>query len=495
MAHLHSLSFRSLVLLGGLALTPAYGQPGSNPTFNPGDVGNGNGDGFYPYDAYASLIQPDGKIILSGEFQTYNGSGPSYFVRLNPDGSRDGTFLMGSGPDYVNSIAAAPTGDIIIGGVTMYDGVPIPNRVARIHADGTLDPTFQSAAGADRFVSFVAVQPDGKVLVAGGETIAPDTSVLWVGRLNPDGSLDNTFAIANAFDTADVNTIRGMALTSDGKVIVAGFFSAFNGVPQQGLLRLNADGTVDGGFTPDAALSGEIWCMALRSNDKVLLGGRSLLNDAGQNAMVQLNTDGSVDNTFDSGTGFALPSQPGVDPHLYSLLIDLDGKVAVGGRFDVFDGEPHEGLVRLNIDGSNDATFDTGLGCTGSIYTMSLDQDGSIVAAGNFQEYDGYGVGNIARIASDGGLDTGFNPGTGFMSRAMGSYEVGTAVTALAMQADSSFYAAGLFHGYNGVPRNRIARVLADGEVDPTFDPGKGIPEQRPWKLSTDHHHLAVDPG
>lgn len=458
----------------------ATAQPGSNdPTFNPGDIGNGHGDGFHPYDAYTVGVRTDGRMLIGGEFLTYNGSGPAYLVPLEANGARDAAFQLGTGPDgAVNSVEVLPDGRwMIAGGFQHYDGSPAAN-VARLLADGALDPDFMAAPGADVFVSRAAVRADGKVVLAGVRYLNPDTFICWVGRLNADGTPDATFTVA-AFDTTDGNIIRDLAIAPGGDILLGGHFNRYGGTARSNVLRLNEDGSLDTAFDPGTGFNGDVWKLALRPDGRLLVAGFfTTVQSATHRGLVQLLPDGTVDGTFAIGEGFTLPSQPFTDAQLFSLLLRPDGKVYVGGWYDALDGLPQRGLVRLNTDGSKDGAFDVGAGCPRYILTMAQLTGDRLLIAGTFEEYDRIGTGNIARLLPDGGFDTTFNPCTGFSifttGQLNGYSHFGTGVSGFSPLPDGGVIAHGLFGAYNGTPRARLARIGADGALAVGFDPGTG---------------------
>src|SRR5262249_3692758 len=158
-------------------------------------------------------LQPDGKILVAGNFFRYNGSATSGGVmRLNTDGTRDATFnAAGSGANgTVSAVAVQPDGKIVIAGLFIsYNGVA-SDYVMRLNADGTRDPSFNPiGTGADNWVHALAVQSDGKIVIGGdftgynGDAAASD----YVMRLNTDGTRDTTFNAGGTGANATVNVI------------------------------------------------------------------------------------------------------------------------------------------------------------------------------------------------------------------------------------------------------------------------------------------------
>ena len=121
--------------------------------------------------------------------------------------------------------------------------------------------------------------------------------------------------------------------------------------------------------------------------------------------------------------------------------------------------------------GSLDLTFDPGDGADSTIRSVVLQPDGKILIAGDFTSYEGTSRNHIARLNADGSLDTSFDPGTGTNDDTEHDEPGGYPI---AVQADGKILIGGHFTNYNGTARNRIARLNADGSLDPSFDPGAG---------------------
>src|SRR5207244_1242778 len=146
------------------------------------------------------------------------------------------------GETIINSMALQPDGKIVIGGdFTSVDGVPL-NYIARLNSDGSVDNTFDPGAGADFLVNSVAVQPDGLIVVGGAFTqLGTLGGSQGIARLNPDGSVDTTF---NAGSGAN-NTVNSVVLQPDGGILFAGIFTSVNQTRRIGLARLLSDGSLD----------------------------------------------------------------------------------------------------------------------------------------------------------------------------------------------------------------------------------------------------------
>jgi len=208
-------------------------------------------------------LQSDGKILVGGSFANYNGIGRKNILRLNSDGSLDTSFDPGSGAGGsswgVMAIAVQPSDSkILIGGdFTSYNSTSV-GRIVRLNADGTIDSTFNNGqVGANNFVYAIAIQSDYKILIGGGFSTYNGVSQYGLARLTTSGAKDSTFTIT--YSARPDNTIL---LQSDGKIMAGGTFTAYNGVVRDEIARVNTDGTLDTTFLPysnEVGISGGAW--------------------------------------------------------------------------------------------------------------------------------------------------------------------------------------------------------------------------------------------
>ena len=403
-------------------------------------------------------IQSDGKILVGGDFTTWNGTTVGYIVRLNSDGTRDTAFTtnIGTGANNtVRSIAIQSDGKILVGGdFTSWNAVTV-GYIVRLNSDGTRDTTFttNTGTGASSLVYAIAVQSDGKILV-GGFTSWDGTAVGYIVRLNSDGTNSETLS---SFASTSV---RAIAIQSDGKIIVGGAFGGWNGVLVNRLVRLNLDGTRDTAFSTNVGTGANnaVNSIVIQPDGKILLGGSfSFWNGTLVNYIVRLNSDGTRDTTFTTNTG------TGGNSLVLSTVIQSDGKILIGGQFTSWNGTTVGRIVRLNSDGTLDTTFTTNNGTGGSsiVQRLAIQSDGKIVLVGFFTAWNGTTVGRIVRLNSDGTRDTAFPTyaGTGPNSN----------VYSIAIQSDGQILVGGLFSGWSGVTAGRIVRLNADGTLDTTF--------------------------
>jgi len=287
----------------------------------------------------------------------------------------------------------------------------------------------------------LSLQQDGKIIVGGYFTSNNGISRNSIARLNPDGSLDNTFDPGLGFN----GLVYSLFLQQDGKIIVGGYFTSYNGITRNMIARLNSDGSLDNTFDPGLGFNYQVQSLSPQRDGKIIVGGSfTSYNGISRNKIVRLNLDGSLDNTFDPGLGFE------VGVVVYSLFPQQDGKIIVGGDFYTYKGISRNRIARLNPDGSLDNTFDPGSGFIGVVFNLFSQQDGKIIVGGYFTSYNGITRNMIARLNSDGSLDNTFDPGSGFDD----------AVYSLFPQQDGKIIVGGDFTSFNGLVGNRILRII-----------------------------------
>jgi uncharacterized delta-60 repeat protein len=365
------------------------------------------------WTSYTPEIPLASKSFITGGFLSYNGSSSNGLVKLNIDGTVDNTFSVGTGFS-------------------------------------------QSVPGAGLILSYSSiVQDDGKVIVAGAFTSYNGVSRKNIIRLNTNGIIDDTFSVGTGFD----GSLFKITKQSDGKVIAVGGYLSYNGVSSREIIRLNTDGTVDNTFSAGTGFSGSItYDVKIQTNGKMLVGGNhTSYNGTTSKSIIRLNTDGTVDNTFSAGTAF--------DNAIYTICLQSDGKILAGGIFTYYNSLYRSKIIRLNSDGTDDSTFNTGSGFNADVRNIKIQSDGKILVCGGFTAYNGTTRNRIIRLNTDGSVDNTFSIGTGFNST---TYD-------FKIQADGKIIAVGLFTSYNGTSCSGIIRLGVDGTIDNTFSFGSGL--------------------
>ncbi len=311
-----------------------------------------------------------------------------------------------------------------------------------------IDTSFNAVTGANNGVKAIAVQPDGKIIIGGVFTTFNYLSKNRIARLNTNGTLDSSFTSSTGFNgmRPDVNSI---VMQPDGKILIGGEFTSYNGISTGTIVRLHSNGERDPTFIPNLRSYGAIHSIALLANGKILIGGGNVtyINARGKH-LAMLNSDGSLDSSFTSSLTF--------DNHIYSVLVQPDGKILLSGAFTTVNDVLRNCITRLNADGSLDLNFNPEYEVNGQIYAMALQADGKILIGGGFNSF-----GNpFTRLNSDGSSDGSFNTGLG----------VNSTVMTIAPQANGKIIIGGFFTSYNGVSRNYIARLNANGGLDTSFN-------------------------
>ncbi len=356
-------------------------------------------------------------------------------------GSVDFEFYPGEGAnDTVLTLARQPDGKVVLGGRFTELDRVTLNRVARLHDDGYLDTFFNPGEGFNDAVHALAVQPDGRLVVGGRFTAFNNQPINRIARLNADGAADPEFRPGSGANAP----VRALAVEVEGTILVGGEFTTFNGAPRPRLVRLLPDGTVDTAFSPQ--LNGHVLALAVQADGKILVGGAfTTASDLSRPYLARLNPDGSVDATFNPGGG--------PDAAVHALALLPDERVLLAGAFRQVAGQPRAGVARLNTDGSLDTSFDPGAGANDTVYALDVAPDGKVLLGGAFTTYAGQSRNRIARLNPNGSLDTLFDVGTG----------ANNTVFTLVVQPDTAVIIGGDFTEVNRLPRNRVARLHGDG--------------------------------
>ncbi len=377
--------------------------------------------------------------------------------------------------------AAFPSGEIR-GQIMAATGAAIPFP----QTSGSLDATFgtngilSTAVGTGNDVAqAVAIQADGKIVVAGYAFNGANNDFAVV-RYNTNGTLDNTFN-GNGIVTTAIGTSNdeafGMAVQSDGKIILAG--QSFNGVDSDiAFVRYNTDGTLDNSFSGDgratipAGVGTDIVrSVAVQPDGKIVAAGNASNGTNSDIALVRLDANGAPDTSFD-GDGIVLTPIGTSSEFAYGVAVQPDGKIVAAGFYISPTGND-TAVLRYNADGTLDSTFDgDGIATrafstdTDEALSLVLQSDGKIVIAGCIR---GGGTPNDflhARFNQNGSLDTSFGTSGSLIVPFSNSIDIALGV---ALQPDGKIVSAGF--GSNGTNNDfSITRLNTDGTLDAAFD-------------------------
>ena len=366
----------------------------------------------------AIAVQSDGKILIGGQFSTYAGTARQYVARLNSDGSLDTTFNSSSGANNsVYAIAVQSDGKILIGGdFTAYAG-KTRQRIARLNSNGSLDTTFNSSSGANGGVYAIAVQSDGKILIGGEFTAYAGTTRQGIARLNSNGSLDTTFDSSSGVDYV----VIAIAVQSDGKILIGGQFSTYAGTTRQSVARLNSNGSLDTTFDSSSGANNAVVAIAVQSDGKILIGGWfTAYAGVSVRYLAQIKSDGlivvedhipivnSIENSFLLAFG---RNQFFMD----SISSKFQGALTLAENYN----DPNSGSIRYNatnneLEFSNDGSRWIALADAIKTATLSAEYPGAVMSAD--------GTNNIGFMTSDA---------EGATSSSMNYYEWNSSETSL----------------------------------------------------------------
>lgn len=368
-------------------------------------------------------------------------------VNLDPD------FVptLENGIQPINTHAVQADGKIIIGGSFRLIKGELARNFARLNADGSLDQTFDTGIGPDSGARIIKIQPDGKILIAGLFSSYNGISQTWFARVNTDGSLDTSFL-------PQLNgTVNAIELQADGKILIGGGFTNINGTSRRRIARLNSDGSLDTTFDPGTGAESDITAIAVQADGKILVGG-SFIFFNGQNIryFLRLNSNGTID------TSFVTNDEPG--NRVTDIEIQTDGKILVSGAFSSNGGDSRNLIARINSDGSLDTSFTADFAPSNVVSDIEIQTDGKIFAAGNFLTVGGVSRGGIVRLNTDGTVDTTFG-GTG----------ADDFVNEVEIQTNGQIVISGGFENYNGNAVLQLARINSDGSLDQTLSTRTGF--------------------
>lgn len=336
---------------------------------------------------------------------------------------------------------------------------------------GALDPSFDPGAGfTDQFFSYasdVAIQDDGRIVCAGNFDAYQGIPRNTVARLFPDGTLDATFDVGVG---PSPNGIAGqVVIQPDGRLIAGGGFTTWSGSSVRSIVRLHADGGRDMAFGMQVGLdlgegdNGAVHEMMLQPDGKILVAGMFNSYDGHVSPdLVRLDTGGFYDTTFQVGSGFAMADSS--NSYLQDVDVQTDGKIIALGNFDRYNGMPCGHVVRLHPDGTLDDTFQylPGLSMQGTC--LGLQSDGRILLGGVGGTFNGQAYNGFVRVEQDGSIDPTFSALSGFFG----------AIYDVVPDDQDRILLVGQLVEYGTFPLNGIARLDANGVLDTTFTLGGG---------------------
>lgn len=339
-------------------------------------------------------IQTNKKIVIGSDAYIGQPVPKKAIARLNPDGSIDSSFNASNlfNNFFTFSVAEQSDQKIIVGG---WDNSGVKNYISRLNPDGSIDSTFDIGSGANDIVRSIVIQPDGKIIVAGDFTSFNGYFAKYIIRLNPDGSIDNSFVPQSGPN----NKITSCTVLQNGKIIIRGIFNLYDNITRNYLARLNVDGTLDTSFNPQITINDFVRSnVAEDLNGNIIFGAYFSYNGISKQRIVRMKNDGTLDSTF--------TFENETDSPTYSISLQGDQKILIGGDFSQVNGLPRKSFARLNNDGSLDNSFNVGTGANSTVSTIITINNDTAFISGGFSEYNGTEIYGIAKILTSDNLNT-----------------------------------------------------------------------------------------
>lgn len=317
--------------------------------------------GWLPVDFYMlDIIYENNTTYYYGNFNTFTNGETDYpysgLIKLNEDLSVDTSFDIGTGFNQViytgESITKQADGKIICTGFfTSFDGVS-QNRITRLNADGSIDLAFSQniGTGFNNFTQGSKVDSNGSIVVAGFFTSFNGTPSSRIARLLSDGTIDPSFVIGSGFSGGG-GTGTDVLINSDNSMFCLGYWNTFNGTPvSPGITKLTSTGSLDPafnggtGFNPYLTGNPNYFIRYANETSFYVTGYFTSYNGVSANYIIKLNEDGSIDTSADFGTGF--------NNITFLSTIIWDDKIYIKGSFTSYNGVDSYQNIILNLDGS-----------------------------------------------------------------------------------------------------------------------------------------------
>lgn len=371
-----------LIICHLLFIAMATAQPGAlDLTFDPGTGANDW--------VTTTAVQPNGKILAGGKFTTFRGSAAPHITRLNADGSLDTTFHPGAGANLnVTAIVLQPDGKILVAGLFDTFHTTPAKRIVRLQPDGSVDTSFHTADGFNHYVHCMALQADGKIVVGGEFTGYGGTACSRLARLNTNGTYDLSFNTASGPN----GTVQSLAIQPDNKILIGGSFTMYGISFCLRVARVQSNGSFDSSYNTAAGASSGVYDIALQPNNMAILGGEFVQYQLQpRNHIIRLQSDGNIDASFYMNQG--------ANAEVEAIHIYPDSNILVGGGFTQYDGAFAPRLARLNHSAKLDTTFNPGQpGADDKIFAISIPSGNKIIIGGAFINYNGTARHGLARL-------------------------------------------------------------------------------------------------
>ncbi|WP_316817222.1 DUF5008 domain-containing protein [Pedobacter nyackensis] len=370
----------------------------------------------------------------------------------------------------------------------------LPGPKFRVTGTLQIDKTFNSYVGANDDIYSITALPDGRMIIAGNFTDYNNAGIRAgyskLAIISSQGVLDKSYKPGKGFPSGHV--YKSVVL-QDGKILVGGNFNSFDTRNNQisNIAKISLTGGIDSTVYTYTDRSGEIKKSAaptfkaffnnavdellVQPDGNIIVSGSfkyymtktyypnqkdTIITDSTQiNYMARIKPDGSLDKTYNFNTQTNKANE-GFNGFIYKSYMQADGKLIVAGGFSSYNGENVSKIVRLNLDGSLDKSFNPGTGPNGTISSIQPYLNGQMLISGEFLSYNGKNRTRVAIINENGSLDESFDPGVsanGSISRAI-------------RLGNGKILLTGNFQKFNNINRFGLAVVEANGTLSPAYN-------------------------
>lgn len=324
--------------------------------------------------ASSLLIQSDNKIVVAGNLFV-GGSADFALFRLNPNGVLDSSFGSNgvvttpiglNTADHISAVAVQFDGKIVAAGTSFRN---LSNTsvfaIARYNPNGSLDTTFDGDGKTTTVINNydiagnTIIRPDGRIVVVGSTYFQSNSqAAVALAQYQTDGTLDTSFdgdgKVTTLVSSSSEYEVYGLALQSDGKLIICGTNRNFIGTPFL-VARYNINGSLDSSFDGDGkanitfgANGGQAWTLALQPDGKIVVAG-AMFSSRFDFALARLNSDGSYDSGF-GNNGRVVTTVTNADDQIYGLTLQADGKIIAAGYSN---GNSNSDFTLVRYEGGN----------------------------------------------------------------------------------------------------------------------------------------------
>lgn len=365
-----------------------------------GDIIFNIGSGF-DYSPLCAIETSDGGYLIGGSFNSYNSVGAKDIIKLRPNGTIDPSFVYGGGFDsdgFVNAVSESSDGGYFIGGYFPTYNAQSVNNFVKLKSDGSIDPLFNMGTGFNNYVQTIISNSDGSCIVGGAFTTYSGQTVNNIVKLKSDGYIDTSFTIdpligdlngVNCiFQTSDNNyliggwklykidpygtllgnfnnfssqpTIVTIAEDQDGKYLIGGAFTTYDGEPRINIVKILSNGDIDPQFTTGIGFNNYVRSITITPNNTYLIGGFfTEYNTSVANRIIELYYDGTIysDSLTNDGTaGEGEPIVGGFNEFVRFTMKTSHDTYLIGGTFTEFNGVPYGYIVNIGLDGTSYTT-------------------------------------------------------------------------------------------------------------------------------------------